>query len=131
MEERTAEAARGAKDKALVLTGYVDATYIYNFGPGTATSAIDFATDTIPKGDLNLSALWLRLEKPLSRGNSVEAGFQTGFMLGEDATLYAAAGSANVSQAGRTATPFMWERRSLSSGCLRQRWRCGWVSFKG
>lgn len=95
MEESASEAARGAKEKALVLTGYVDATYIYNFGPGTATSAIDFATDTIPKGDLNLSALWLRLEKPLSRGNSVEVGFQTGFMLGEDATLYAAAGSAN------------------------------------
>ena len=48
MEESASEAARGAKDKALVLTGYVDATYIYNFGPGTATSAIDFATDTIP-----------------------------------------------------------------------------------
>jgi hypothetical protein len=95
MEERAAEAARGGVDKSLVLTGYVDATYIYNFGPGTATSAIDFATDTIPKGDLNLSALWLRLEKPLSRGNSVEAVFQTGFKLGEDATLYAAAGSAN------------------------------------
>ena len=53
MEERTAEAARGAKDKALVLTGYVDTTYMYNFGPGTATSPIDFANDTIPKGDFN------------------------------------------------------------------------------
>ena len=94
-EEQAAEAAQGAKDKALVLTGYVDGTYMYNFGPGTATSPIDFANDTIPKGDFNLSAVWLRLEKPLSRENELEAGFQAGFMLGEDATLYAAAGSAN------------------------------------
>ena len=57
MEERAAEAARGGVEKSLVLTGYVDTTYMYNFGPGTATSAIDFANDTIPKGDLNLSAL--------------------------------------------------------------------------
>jgi hypothetical protein len=95
MEQQAAEAARGVKDKALVLTGYVDATYIYNFGPGTATSPIDFPNDTIPKGDFNLSALWLRLDKPLNRENKLEAGFQAGFMLGEDATLYAAAGSAN------------------------------------
>ena len=53
MEEQAAEATRGAMDKALVLTGYVDATYMYNFGPGTATSPIDFANDTIPKGDFN------------------------------------------------------------------------------
>ena len=95
MEQQAAEATRGAMDKALVLTGYVDATYMYNFGPGTATSPIDFANDTIPKGDFNLSALWLRLDKPLNRENTLEAGFQVGFMLGEDATLYAAAGSAN------------------------------------
>lgn len=95
MEQQASEATRGAMDKALVLTGYVDATYMYNFGPGTATSPIDFANDTIPKGDFNLSALWLRLDKPLNRENTLEAGFQAGFMLGEDATLYAAAGSAN------------------------------------
>ena len=94
-EEQAAEAAQGAKDKALVLTGYVDATYLYNFGPGTATSAIDFPTDTVPRGDFNLSAVWLRLDKPLNRGNELEAGFQAGFMLGEDATFYAAAGSPN------------------------------------
>ena len=72
MEEQAAEAARGVKDKALVLTGYVDATYMYNFGPGTATSPIDFPNDTIPKGDFNLSALWLRLDKPLNRENTLE-----------------------------------------------------------
>jgi len=94
-EDAATESARGARDSGLVLTGYVDGTYMYNFGPGTATSAVDFATDTVPKGDFNLSALWLRLDKPLNRDNAMEAGFQAGFMLGEDATLYAAAGSAN------------------------------------
>lgn len=95
-EEQAAEAARGGQESGLVLTGYVDATYIYNFGPGTASSSLNFATDAVPKGDFNLSAVWLRLEKPLSRGNSLEAGFLAGFMLGEDATLYAAAGRATA-----------------------------------
>ncbi|NBR71390.1 MAG: hypothetical protein EBQ51_02215 [Verrucomicrobia bacterium] len=83
------------KEANLKLTGYVDGTYLYNFGPGTAASPIDFPTDTIPRGDFNLSALWLRLEKPLTKGNSLEAGLQAGIMLGEDATYYAAAGTAN------------------------------------
>ena len=83
------------KEADLKLTGYVDGTYLYNFGPGTAASPLDFPSDTMPKGDFNLSALWLRLEKPLTKGNSLEAGLQAGLMVGEDATYYAAAGTAN------------------------------------
>lgn len=93
-EEATAEVARGAKESGLVLTGYVDGTYMYNFGPGNATNPLNFPTDTVPKGDMNLSALWLRLEKPLARENNAEAGFQFGVMLGEDAGYYASAGTA-------------------------------------
>lgn len=93
-EEQIAERTP-SRETDLKLTGYVDATYLYNFGPGTAASSIDFPTDTIPKGDFNLSALWLRLEKPLTKGDSLEAGMQAGLMLGEDATYYAAAGTAN------------------------------------
>ena len=93
-EEELAQPAQSLKQEPLKLTGYVDGTYMYNFGPGTATNPLDFPTDTIPKGDMNLSAFWLRLEKPLIRGNLPDAGFQCGVMLGEDATYYSAAGTA-------------------------------------
>ena len=93
-EEQIAETSP-TREADLKLTGYVDATYLYNFGPGSAASPIDFPTDTIPKGDFNLSAFWLRLEKPLIKANSLEAGMQVGIMLGEDATYYDAAGAAD------------------------------------
>ena len=93
-EEQIAE-PNPTQEADLKLTGYVDATYLYNFGPGNATSPLDFPTDTIPRGDLNLSALWLRLEKPLIKSNIPEAGLQVGLMIGEDATYYAGAGLNN------------------------------------
>ena len=94
VEEAVAEREAPSPESTLKLTGYADGTYLYNFGPGSAASPIDFPTDTLPKGDFNLSALWLRLEKPLVReSNQVHAGFQFGLMLGEDATYYNAAGA--------------------------------------
>lgn len=90
-EEVIAEPVPPAPEAPLKLTGYVDATYFYNFGPGSATAAVDFPADTEPKGDFNLSAVWLRLEKPLVRqSREIHAGFQFGVMLGEDATWYSA-----------------------------------------
>jgi len=94
-EEQIAETPP-TREADLKLSGYVDATYFYNFGPGNAVSPLDFPNDSIPKGDFNMSALWLRLEKPLIRGNSLEAGMQLGCMLGEDATRYAAAGTSSM-----------------------------------
>ena len=93
-EEAIAERMEPSPEAPLKLTGYVDGTYLYNFGPSASASPIDFPTDTVPKGDFNLSALWLRLEKPLVReSQETHAGFQMGVMLGEDATYYAAAGA--------------------------------------
>ena len=58
---------------------------------GGRSTPLDFPADTQPKGDFNLSALWLRLEKPLVReSREINAGFQIGVMLGEDAGYYAA-----------------------------------------
>jgi hypothetical protein len=91
--EDLAQSTQPIKQEPLKLSGYVDGTYIYNFGPGGATNPLDFPTDTVPKGDMNLSALWLRLEKPIVRENALDAGFQFGVMLGEDAAYYAAAGT--------------------------------------
>ena len=91
MEEAIAEPVGPPPEAPLKLTGYVDGTYLYNFGPGSATNPLDFPGDTAPKGDFNLSALWLRLEKPLvTESREVNAGFQFGLMLGEDASWYAA-----------------------------------------
>jgi len=92
-EVQEEDLAQPSKEEPLKLSGYVDGTYLYNFGPGNATNPLNFPTDTVPKGDMNLSALWLRLEKPLARGNNPEAGFQFGVMLGEDAGYYASAGT--------------------------------------
>ena len=96
IEAQVSETNLPSKELPLKLTGYVDGTYLYNFGPGDATNPLNFPSDAVPKGDMNLSALWLRLEKPLARGNNPEAGFQFGVMLGEDAGYYAAAGSATT-----------------------------------
>ena len=96
MEEAIAQPVPPPSEAPLKLTGYVDATYFYNFGPGQATMPLDFPADTEPKGDFNLSALWLRLEKPLAReSQEVHAGFTFGVMLGEDATWYAASPEAS------------------------------------
>lgn len=93
MEDAIAGQVGPAFEAPLKLTGYADGTYLYNFGSGTAASPIDFPADTVPKGDFNFSALWLRLEKPLVReSRQAHAGFQFGLMLGEDAGYYAAAG---------------------------------------
>jgi hypothetical protein len=93
-EVREEDIAQPSKEEPLKLSGYVDGTYLYNFGPGDATNPLNFPSDTVPRGDMNLSAFWLRLEKPLARGNNPEAGFQFGVMLGEDAGYYAAADTA-------------------------------------
>lgn len=91
MEEALAEPAPPAAEAPLKFSGYLDATYLYNFGPSQAVSPLDFPADTTPRGDFNLSAIWLRLEKPLVReSGDLHAGFQFGVMLGEDATWYAA-----------------------------------------
>jgi len=97
MEEQKNEIP--AKEAPLKLTGYVDATYLYNFGPGDSTNPLNFPADNARRGDFNLSAFWLRLEKELARGNSLEAGFVCGVMIGEDATYYASADT-NTSPSG-------------------------------
>ena len=89
MEEQSSE--QPGKEASLKLTGYVDATYLYNFGPGESANPLNFPADNAPRGDFNLSAFWVRLEKELARGNSPEAGFVCGVMIGEDATYYASA----------------------------------------
>lgn len=65
------------------LSGYVDAGYIYNFGSGARTQG--YSTDSNAKGDFNLNAVKLTLQKDLTDENKFQAGFRTDIMLGEDA----------------------------------------------
>ncbi|NDA10210.1 MAG: hypothetical protein EBZ07_05110 [Verrucomicrobia bacterium] len=74
--------------KGIKLSGYVDAGYSYNFtgaSAGTSTVAGRFGSDTAGKGDFNLYAVKLALEKALTSENKAQAGFRADVMIGEDA----------------------------------------------
>ena len=74
--------------KGVKLSGYVDAGYSYNFtGAANGTSDVTgrFGSDTAGKGDFNLYAVKLALEKALTSENKAQAGFRADVMIGEDA----------------------------------------------
>jgi len=74
--------------KGVKLSGYVDAGYSYNFtGSQGACSDVTgrFGSDTASRGDFNLYAVKLALEKALTSENKAQAGFRTDVMIGEDA----------------------------------------------
>jgi len=77
--------------KGIKLSGYVDAGYSYNFtGASAGTSDVTgrFGSDTAAKGDFNLYAVKLALEKALTSENKAQAGFRTDVMIGEDANYF-------------------------------------------
>ena len=74
--------------KGVKLSGYIDAGYSYNFtGPqqGNSDVATRFGSDTAARGDFNLYAVKLALEKALTSENKAQAGFRADVMIGEDA----------------------------------------------
>lgn len=77
--------------RGITLSGYVDAGYIYNFagrGSGNVQAGNLFshrpATEEDNRGDFDLNAMKLALEKPLSDANELQAGFRVDLMMGED-----------------------------------------------
>jgi hypothetical protein len=73
--------------KGIKLSGYVDAGYSYNFnGQPQQKVTPRFGSDTAYKGDFNLYAVKLALEKAMSNENKAQAGFRADVMIGEDAT---------------------------------------------
>ncbi|NBV97759.1 MAG: hypothetical protein EBT30_09495, partial [Verrucomicrobia bacterium] len=87
--------------KGIKLSGYVDAGYSYNFtGSGDSCNVQGrFGSDTAQRGDFNLYAVKLALEKPLTSENKAQAGFRTDVMIGEDANYFinrAAGGNNNT-----------------------------------
>jgi hypothetical protein len=74
--------------KGVKLSGYVDAGYSYNFtGNSVNTSTVNgrFGSDSAQRGDFNLYAVKIALEKALTSENKAQAGFRTDVMIGEDA----------------------------------------------
>lgn len=83
----------------VVLSGYVDAGYTYNFnGPTVTTSGNyrDLGESLSPKGDFNINAFKLVLEKPLGDKNEFAAGFRTDLVYGEDANMFGGSSAPNL-----------------------------------
>jgi Ca-activated chloride channel homolog len=77
-KERLEKAKAGAK-----LNGYIDSGYIYNFGGGSSVIEGRTVTDENKKGDFNLNAVKLTLEKPLVTPSEFQADFRADVRTGE------------------------------------------------
>jgi len=73
--------------KGVKLSGYVDAGYSYNFTGSANQSQVNsrLGSDSAARGDFNLNAVKLALEKALTSENKAQAGFRADVMIGEDA----------------------------------------------
>jgi len=67
------------------LSGYVDAGYSYNFTGSGNQSVVNGRVGEPARGDFNLYALKLVLEKALTPENKAQAGFRVDAFIGEDA----------------------------------------------
>ena len=87
------------EQKGIKLSGYVDSGYSYNFNSSSKSAVTGrFGSDEASRGDFNLYAVKLALEKAMTVENKAQAGFRTDVMIGEDAYYLAnryASSSAN------------------------------------
>jgi hypothetical protein len=70
--------------KGIVLSGYVDVGYSYNFQEATLPKGA-FADNNQARGDFSVNAVKIALEKQLSDANTYQAGFRADLLIGEDA----------------------------------------------
>jgi hypothetical protein len=74
------------QQKGIQLSGYVDSGYSYNFNSSSKSAVTGrFGSDEASRGDFNLYAVKLALEKAMTSENKAQAGFRTDVMIGEDA----------------------------------------------
>jgi len=74
------------QQKGIQLSGYVDSGYSYNFNSSSKSEVNGrFGSDEASRGDFNLYAVKLALEKAMTAENKAQAGFRTDVMIGEDA----------------------------------------------
>ena len=78
------------EQKGIKLSGYVDAGYSYNFNSSANSQVYGrLGDDCASRGDFNLYAVKIALEKALTDENKAQAGFRTDVMIGEDANYLA------------------------------------------
>ncbi|MEM9400565.1 MAG: outer membrane beta-barrel protein, partial [Verrucomicrobiota bacterium] len=81
---------RSCAKEGIILSGYIDAGYTYNFSGSNINYRAGLGNNTDSDGgshgDFNLNALKVVLEKPLSDANEFQAGFRADLVFGEDAS---------------------------------------------
>jgi len=102
--------------KGIKLSGYVDAGYSYNFtGTGNQSNVgARFGSDTAQRGDFNLYAVKIALEKALTSENKAQAGFRTDVMIGEDASYFINRTAQNVSNTNNNSNSLFLEQAYVS-----------------
>jgi Putative beta-barrel porin-2, OmpL-like. bbp2 len=102
--------------KGIKLSGYVDAGYSYNFtGSGNQSNVgARFGSDTAQRGDFNLYAVKLALEKALTSENKAQAGFRTDVMIGEDASYFINRTAQGVSNTNNNSNSLFLEQAYVS-----------------
>ena len=103
--------------KGVKLSGYVDAGYSYNFtGAANGTSDVTgrFGSDTAAKGDFNLYAVKIALEKALTSENKAQAGFRTDVMIGEDASYFVNRTAGGVTNTNNNSNTLFLEQAYVS-----------------
>ena len=102
--------------KGIKLSGYVDAGYSYNFtGSGNQSNVgTRFGSDTAQRGDFNLYAVKIALEKALTSENKAQAGFRTDVMIGEDASYFVNRTAGGVSNTNNNSNTLFLEQAYVS-----------------
>jgi len=102
--------------KGIKLSGYVDAGYAYNFtGQGNQSNVgARFGSDTAQRGDFNLYAVKIALEKALTSENKAQAGFRTDVMIGEDASYFINRTAQGVSNTNNNSNSLFLEQAYVS-----------------
>jgi len=102
--------------KGIKLSGYVDAGYAYNFtGTGNQSNVgARFGSDTAQRGDFNLYAVKIALEKALTSENKAQAGFRTDVMIGEDASYFINRTAQGVSNTNNNSNSLFLEQAYVS-----------------
>jgi hypothetical protein len=90
--------------KGIKLSGYIDSGYSYNFTGDVDNSNVNgrFASDTAQRGDFNLYAAKIAIEKALTSENKAQAGFRTDIMLGEDASYFINRSASKINELSNT-----------------------------
>jgi len=104
--------------KGVKLSGYVDSGYSYNFtgaSSGTSDVTARLGSDTAAKGDFNLYAVKIALEKALTSENKAQAGFRTDVMIGEDAEYFAVRETVNNEENGRMNSNYLFLEQAYVS----------------